>query len=118
MKKYILVLIVFYGFSIQAKRLAPNIVKPIVNAGLRYEIPHLTSDNKNARQNGGYVRVVNVRNSITICTKMIYETRYDENMEHDVQDNFITSLKLEGKELVVYSEKLDPIRKPLENFCD
>jgi hypothetical protein len=100
-----------------AKRLGPKPVKPVSDAGLRFEAIPWGFEHNNIKQNGGFIRVVNTRNSFTICIKQVYETKYDKNLEQDVQDNFITDLKIEGNALVIGSEKLPPIRKPIENFC-
>jgi hypothetical protein len=115
---FVLLSLCFFSFFAQAKRAAPTPVKPISNAGLRYEALEWAFKNKAMEQNGGYVRVVNIKNGFPICTKRIYETKYDKNLESDIQDNFITSLKIEGQDLVITSERLSPIRKPLANFCD
>jgi hypothetical protein len=106
------------SFFAHAKRLAPAPVKPISNAGLRYEVPHWSSDDQKMQQNGGFIRVVNIRNGLPICTKQVYETKYDKNLEQDVQDNFITRLKVEKNQLIIISEKIAPVKKPFANFCD
>jgi hypothetical protein len=100
-----------------AKRTAPQPVTPVLNAGLRFEAIHWATKNE-TKQNGGFIRVVNIRNGLPICTKQVYETKYDLNLEKDVQDNFITKLYIKEKVLVISSEKLADIEKPLANFCD
>ncbi len=118
--RYLLSLMVvfFFDFSSHAKRLGPKPVKPVLNAGLRYEVVVWAFENKKMKQNGGYVRVLNARNDLPICTKQVYETKYDKMLESDIQDNFITGLKIEGHNLVVSSEKLAPLQMSIENFCD
>lgn len=120
MKKRSVLVLAICSFSLfaEAKRLAPQPVKSVSNAGLRYEAVQWSIDNPKMKQNGGYVRVVNTRNKLPICTKQVYETNYDQKLESDIQDNFITGLKIEGQNLVVSSEKLAPIKKPLADFCD
>lgn len=115
---FILIVSLSFSFLAQAKRKAPEPVKPVTNAGIRYEVNHWSFDNPKMNQNGGYIRVVNARNGIPICTKQIYETKYDKNLESDVQDNFITSLRIEKGYLIINTESLSPIKKPLANFCD
>ncbi len=109
--------VMFSGVA-NAKRAEPKPVKSISFAGLKYTVPHWSKDNKKMMQNGGYVVLLNGRNSIPICTKQVYVTHYKENLEQDVQDNFITRLKIKSNHLIVESEKLAPIQIPLENFCD
>jgi len=101
-----------------AKRLAPKTVKAISNAGLRFEAVIWSTESEKVKQNGGFVRVVNARNNLPICTKQVYDTKYDQNHEKDVQDNFITKLQIRGSSLLISSEKLADIEKPLSNFCD
>ena len=114
----ILLSLMTFSFFTHAKRLAPTLVKPISNAGLRFEALPWASDNSKMKQNGGFVRVVNTRNNLPICTRQVYETKYDKDLEQDVQDNFITGLKIENSHLIISSENLPPIKKPLANFCD
>ena len=118
MKTYVLLVMMTFSCLLYAKRLAPAPVKPITNAGLRFEVLQWASDNSKMKQNGGFIQVVNTRNNLPICTKQVYETKYDKDLEQDVQDNFITGLKIENAHLVVNSEKLASIKKPLANFCD
>lgn len=115
----ILIAITFSIFltSAHAKRLAPAPVKPITNAGLRFEAVHWATDHEKMKQNGGVVRVINVKNGLPVCTKQIYETKYNE-AESDIQDNFITRLTIKKDVLIVSSEKKADIEKPLANFCD
>jgi hypothetical protein len=70
------------------------------------------------KHNGGTVRVVNARNGTPICTKQIYETKYEKNIESDTQDNFITALTFKGNALIVASENLSPRTIPFADFCD
>lgn len=104
--------------SAHAKRLAPQPVKPVTNAGLRFDDVQWAYEHEKAKQNGGFVRVVNIRNGLPICTKQVYETKYDGQLESDIQDNFITKLAIKKGVLIISSEKLPDIEKPLANFCD
>jgi hypothetical protein len=115
---FVIFLVLSLGISAHAKRLGPKPVKSVSHAGLRYEAPPWGLENKQMKQNGGYVKVVNIRNGWPICTKQVYETKHDKGLESDVQDNFITELKINGDYLVINSEKLSPISKPIKGFCD
>lgn len=109
---------VLLSFASQAKRLAPpQKVQPVIDKGLRYEALHFVESEK-MKHNGGYVRVVNTKNGLPICTKEVYEVRHDPKMETDVQDNFITSMRVEAHNLVIESEKLPPIKRSISGFCD
>lgn len=118
MRMFIILGFMAISFITHAKRLSSKSVKSITNAGLRYEAVQWASENPKMKQNGGFIRVVNIRNNLPICTKQVYETKYDQNLEYDVQDNFITGLKIESNQLTISSEKLVPIKRPLANFCD
>lgn len=118
LRMIIALLLTAAALSAQAKRLRPKPVAAVTHLGLRYEVPHFARNTQRMKHNGGYVRVVNTRDGAAICTKQVYEVTYDPNLETDVQDNFITSIKIEGKDIVIASEKQPPIRKSIANFCD
>lgn len=111
-------LLLFVYCSAYAKRLAPNRLKAVINAGIRYEVPHWASENNKMKHNGGYIQVVNNRNNSPICIKEVYEVKYDDKFESDIQDNFIIRIYVKDKNLIIESEGLKPISKPFENFCD
>jgi len=118
MKIFVLMAMTIFPCFLYAKRLAPTPVKPIANSGLRFEVLNWASDNSKMKQNGGYIQVVNTRNNLPICIKQVYESKYDKDLEQDVQDNFITGLKIENTNIIIISEKMAPIKIPLTNFCD
>lgn len=107
----------FLSASAHAKRSAPAPVKPVTHKGLRYEAPHWAFENKAMKQNGGYIRVVNTKSGKQVCLTQVYATHYEKRLEQDVQDNFITELKVEKGKLVISSEKLPRIMEPLKQFC-
>lgn len=118
MRLVFLILSLFVSLSADAKRLAPQPVTPVTHSGLRFEAPHWAYENQKMKHNGGYVRVMNIQSGLPVCTKQVYETFYDTNIEEDIQDNFITSLKIEKDILLISSEKLPLVKKSLSNFCD
>ncbi|RYZ91760.1 MAG: hypothetical protein EOP06_06210, partial [Proteobacteria bacterium] len=63
-----------------ADRQDPMPIKPVVHNGLRYVVPHMALDGK-MKHNGGYVRVSNDRDGSPICTKQVYETKYNKTLE-------------------------------------
>lgn len=115
--KFLIIFISFFSCLVtNSKRIAPKLVKPVIHNGLKYEVPHWSSGNM--KHNGGYIRVINAKDNIPICTKEVYENNYNPELESDVQDRFITSIKVVGKNLVIHSETSALIEKSLENFCD
>lgn len=52
----------------------------------------------------GLVVAVNAKNGGTLWTKQIYVTRYDPELERDVQDRFITGLRQAEGGLIVTVE--------------
>ncbi len=107
-----------FAFPAEAKRPAPKPVTPVTYKGLRYEAPHWASEHKEMKQNGGHIRVVNAKTGQQVCLKQVYATHLGKDLEQDVQDNFITGLKVQKGFLVISSEKLPHIRRKLKHFCD
>ena len=84
------------------KRAAPVEVPPVLAGGVRYEAPHVLNP---CKQNGGCVVAYDNATNALLWSVKVYCTRYDSNLEQDVQDVFITSLALEGGRLLVGNEK-------------
>jgi hypothetical protein len=82
-----------------AKRPAPKDVPPVMAGGIRYTAP--------ARDGGGYVEARDVRSGKLLWELRVYEIKIDQNLERDVQDIFITSLKVADGKLQVVNEKGD-----------
>ena len=78
-----------------AKRAAPVPVAPLVigTTTFRAEASPL-----------GLVAAVNTKNGGTLWTKQIFVTRYDPDLERDVQDRFITGLRPADGGLIVTVE--------------
>jgi hypothetical protein len=89
-----------------AKRQAPKDVPPITFQGVKYSAPHwgLT---KGKEQNGGYIEAVSFDTGKLLWDLRVYEVKYDSGLERDIQDVFITSLKLVDGNLEVLSEAGD-----------
>lgn len=88
----------------QAKRSSPKEVEPVVYKGIRYTAPHWVTVN-GKRMAGGYVEAFDARTNKKRRRIKVYETRYDPQLERDVQDVFITSLAIEKNMLVVVNER-------------
>lgn len=83
-----------------AKRIAPAPVKAVVHEGVRYVVAHF-GQGPAGDVRGGYVQAWDVATQKRLWSRMVYSTRYEERLEGDVQDVFITKLeRVDGKLLV------------------
>ena len=85
-----------------AKRTAPAEVPPVVDGNVRYEAPHFSNP---CGQNGGCVVAYDDSSNAMLWSVQVYCTRYDPNLETDVQDIFITSLAVQNGQILVTNEK-------------
>jgi hypothetical protein len=88
----------------EAKRVPPKEVAPVVVGGVRYEVPHFGALHEKS-QNGGYVQAWGVKTRKLLWDRMVYRIRYDENLERDVQDDFITAIRVKDGHLLVKTER-------------
>ncbi len=77
-----------------AKRAAPEDVPPVIYQGTKYVVVHWGHLNESG-QNGGYVEARDAKTNEKIRGFIIYKTDYDQTVEADVQDVFITSLSID-----------------------
>jgi hypothetical protein len=96
----------------QAKRAAPQDVAPVVARGIRYEVPHFGALHGEA-QNGGYVRAWDVKSKKMLWDRAVYSVRYDPQREKDVQDVFITEIRVRGGRLLVKNERSEEFEMDL-----
>jgi len=89
-----------------AKRKAPKGVPPVTFQGVKYSAPHWGFAN-NKKQNGGYIEAVAVDTGKVLWELRVYEINYDASVEGDVQDIFITSLKIVDGNLVALNQAGD-----------
>lgn len=94
------------AFPVQAKRSGPKDVPPVTVEGVKYSVPHWGKA-IGKPQNGGYIQANNVETGKLLWELRVYEIKYDPNLEGDVQDVFITSLKLTDGNLEVGNERGD-----------
>jgi hypothetical protein len=78
-----------------AKRMPPADVPPVVSGNVRYEAPQATNP-CGANQAGGCVVAYDNTSKAQLWAVQVYCTKYDSNLEQDVQDVFITSLVLDN----------------------
>lgn len=99
--KILVIFLLIISSQTFAKRLAPKVVKPVYHNGIEYSAPPFVGRN----QNGGYVEAKNRKTGQRIWLKRVYKIDYEKNLEKDVQDVFIKSLKVEGDTLIVTDER-------------
>jgi hypothetical protein len=106
--KLILVLMVLVvGSSVAfAKQPAPKEVPPAVIGGIKYTAPHWCRINGKDQQ-GGYIEARDFNTGRLLWELRVYEIKYEPGLEQDVQDIFITSLKVMDGKLQVANEKGD-----------
>lgn len=76
----------------RAKRVPPAEVPSLIVGDLRIDVIHWGRD-EGFGQNGGVLRAVDTTTGATAWTLKVYEIAYDQHLESDVQDIFITSLR-------------------------
>jgi hypothetical protein len=91
-----LVLVTLAGAHSHAKRGAPKDVVPVVRNGVVYTAPH---------DKMGFVVAKDEKSGKVLGSKQIYTVKYDKELETDVQDCFITELRLDGATLIVTNER-------------
>lgn len=80
--------------QLEAKRKAPEEVKPLVWNGIKYTAPHfLMSEGK--EQNGGYIEAWDVKTNEKLWELKVYDIKYNPKLETDIQDNFIVSIEID-----------------------
>lgn len=86
------------------KRRVPS-VAPVTLGDTRYEVVR-AAKSRGFKQNGGVLAAVDSRSGKELWTLLVYETRYDDKEEQDVQDVFITHMAIseDRKHLMIKSE--------------
>ena len=79
-----------------AKRAAPAPVEPVTVRGVTYSAPQDAM---------GFVVATNASSAQELWRQRIYAIRIDPALERDVQDVFITSLRIRGGALFVANER-------------
>ena len=92
--------------NLYAKRRAPEKVVSISRGDITYKIPHTVRANDSYLK-GGIVEAYETKTSKLLWRIEVYKIKYDPNLERDVQDVFITSVKFseDGKSLIIVDEK-------------
>lgn len=101
----VLVGIAFSG-QLEAKRKAPEKVKPLIWKGIKYTAPHfLMLEGK--EQNGGYIEAWDVKTNKKLWELKVYDVKYNPKLERDIQDNFIVSIEIDQSrnKLIIKNER-------------
>ena len=98
---FLLLLLIFSPAVLHAKRLAPKPVAPVTHEGLSYSAPHDIGGGK------VYVSIHNTKTNLRSARVLIYEIKYNPELERDVQDVYIVSLATDKKKnrLVITDER-------------
>lgn len=75
----------------QAKRVPPNVIKPIIIDNMRIEVIHW-GKKRGLEQNGGYIVAFDKKTEKELWVLKVYNVKYDLKMEEDVQDIFIEKI--------------------------
>jgi hypothetical protein len=75
------------------KRTPPDPVSPVSRNGIRYEAVN-SGKGRGLGQNGGYVALVDAATGEERGLIKVYDIAYDDDLEPDKQDRFITSLTI------------------------
>jgi hypothetical protein len=111
--QFIIVLIALLSISgfCFAKRAAPKDVQPVIDHGVKHLAPHVTPGY--SKEHGyptcpiGCVEAWSVKSGKLLWRVQVYEIKYDEKLEHDVQDDFISILQIKNGNLFVETEHGD-----------
>ncbi len=74
------------------KRVGPPEVEPVTIGNVRYEVVHWGRE-RGLGQNGGYLEAFDAASGASLWLLQVYVIDYDPDLEEDVQDVFIESLK-------------------------
>ncbi|MBI3229629.1 MAG: hypothetical protein HYZ45_05440 [Burkholderiales bacterium] len=87
------------------KRVGPEVVTPLIIDGIRLEAVN-AGRARGLSQNGGYLEAFDVASGKTLWLLQVYQIKYDQEMEEDVQDRFISKLvwQAQNKTVLVIDE--------------
>ena len=90
-----------------ADRKAPAEVPPVTHEGVTYSAPAFGVFQGRAGVNGQYIQAKDAKTDKLLWELRVYEVKRDPQLEGDVQDIFITSLKIAKGNLEVMNERGD-----------
>lgn len=89
------------------KRLLPPEVQPVRHGHVEYRAPH---------RQMGFIEAWDVEAGQLLWLRQIYVVKYRPDLERDVQDVFIVSLKLENGYLLLTNERSSTYRLNLDSL--
>jgi len=107
MKKILILLLVacfILPIQVDAKRSVPKEIT-IYYKKTKYKAPHWWKIDGKGNQPGGYVEAWDTFSNKIIWRTKVYSTKYQDKLEHDVQDIFIIDMWLKNDTLYVKNEK-------------
>ncbi|HOS30534.1 MAG TPA: hypothetical protein PLR39_06970 [Treponemataceae bacterium] len=76
------------------KRTEPKKVPSIFVNGIEFRVVHFYNPENKTPQNGGIIEVYTISSNTKKDTIIVYTTEYSNTKEKDIQDVFITKMKL------------------------
>lgn len=106
----LLSLLLLQPARLHAYREAPREIRPIRSDGIVVSVPHFGFElgaTPKETQNGGFAQAHDAKTGKLLWRVTLYRTRYNPKLEQDVQDVFITEMKLDPtfKLLLIRDEK-------------
>ena len=86
------------------KRAGPADIAPVRIGKLEYRVIHFGRA-EGLDQNGGYIAAHDKKSGEKLWTLKVYSPPVDPQLERDVQDVFITSMRKQGKHLLIIDEQ-------------
>jgi len=87
----------------EKERREPPRPAPVSHAGIRYEAI-LWGKARGLGQNGGYIVAIDEKTGEEAWTTKVYDVHYDEVMEEDKQDVFISGLTIDADKGILHVE--------------
>lgn len=104
---FLLALSLLFASTAFAKRGAPAEVPPVRSGDIEYRAPHGQM---------GCVEAWDVKHDKMLWRRQIYVVKFIPDLERDVQDVYLTSLKLDGKSLLLANERKSEYRLDLDSL--
>ena len=76
------------------KRTEPKKVPSVIVNGIEFRVVHFYNPENKTPQNGGIIEVYTISSNTKKDTIIVYTTEYSNTKEKDIQDVFITKMKL------------------------
>jgi hypothetical protein len=108
MRTYVaLALVTLAALNAEAKRSRPADVPPVAKDGITYSAPH---------DQMGCVVATSEKTGQLFWFRQVYVVRYEVGLEKDVQDCFITGLRIEDRKLLITNEEGGQFELDLDNL--